>query len=105
MENQELTNQPPVAPPSMETKNYDSTSQVMSVKEWIISLVLMIIPFVNIVMLFIWAFGSSTNKNKSNWAKASLILMAIGLVLYIIIIALFGAAFLSMIGGGNSLGY
>lgn len=105
MENQELTNQTPTTPPRVETMNYDAKAQVMTVKEWVITLILTAIPLVGIVMLFIWAFGSDTNKNKSNWAKAALILAAIFLVLYIIMIALFGAAFMASMGGGNSLGY
>lgn len=66
---------------------------VVSVSEWLVSLLLMIIPLVNIVLLFVWAFGD-TNPNRSNWAKASLILMAITIVLYIIIFAVFGAFWL-----------
>ncbi len=52
--------------------------------EWIVTMLLMIVPFVNIVLLFIWAFGSNTKISKSNWAKATLIMMAVGFVLGIV---------------------
>jgi xanthine/uracil permease len=54
-----------------------------------------IIPLVNLIMYFVWAFGSDTHPSKKNWAKASLIWLAIAIVLYIIIFAIFGAAMMS----------
>ena len=52
--------------------------------QWLLCIVLAMIPIVNIVMLCIWGFGSETNANKRNWARAMLISMAIGIVLAII---------------------
>ena len=57
----------------------------MSVKEWFVTMLIMIVPIANIVMLFVWGFGSSGNINRKNWAKAALIWAAIGIVFYIII--------------------
>jgi len=54
----------------------------MSVGEWLITMLIMIIPIVNIVMLFIWGFGSPDKRR--NYARASLIWMAISIVLVII---------------------
>jgi len=45
-------------------------------------------------MLFVWGFGSNTNENKKNFARAGLIMTAIMLVLYLII----GASMASVIG-------
>lgn len=70
-------------------------SNVMSVKDWVITLIITAIPMVGFIMLFVWAFGSGTNPNKANWAKAALIMFAIMIVLYIIIFMMFGAAFLA----------
>jgi hypothetical protein len=61
----------------------------MSFGDWIKTLLLQIIPFVNIILLFIWAFGARTNINKKNFSKAYLLLMAIVIVLYIIIFVFF----------------
>ncbi|MEP6881779.1 MAG: hypothetical protein ABI866_07295, partial [Dokdonella sp.] len=40
------------------------------------------IPLVNIVMLFVWGFSSTTNPNKSNFCKAYLIIFLITIVLF-----------------------
>jgi len=70
-------------------------SGVMSVKDWVITLIVTAIPFIGFIMLFVWAFGSGTNPSKANWAKAALIFFAIMLVLYIIFFLVFGAALMS----------
>lgn len=59
-------------------------SPVVTVGDWVLTLFLMIIPIVNIVLLLMWAFGRSINPSKSNWAKAALIWLVIGLVLSLI---------------------
>ncbi|ANF96215.1 hypothetical protein [Paenibacillus bovis] len=65
---------------------------VVSFKEWMITMLLVAIPVVNLVMLFIWAFGGNAKLSKSNYAKATLIWMVIGIVVSIIFSVLFGAA-------------
>lgn len=68
------------------------TSTEMTVMEWVITMLIMAIPIVNLVMLFIWGFGNPDPRR--NFAKASLIWMAISLGLailfyvFILIIAL-----------------
>ncbi|KIL42345.1 hypothetical protein SD70_01315 [Gordoniibacillus kamchatkensis] len=70
---------------------------VISLKEWMITILLLAIPLVNIIMLFVWAFGGGANPSKSNYAKAALIWAAIGIVLYIIFgVIIFGAMMSSM---------
>jgi heme/copper-type cytochrome/quinol oxidase subunit 2 len=66
----------------------DPLTKPMSFGDWIVTMLLLIIPVVNIVLLFIWAFGSKTNINKRNYARANLLFMAIALVLGIIIMIL-----------------
>ncbi len=61
---------------------------VVSVGEWIVTLLISVIPLVNIVMFFVWAFGSNTKLSKANWAKASLIWLAIAVVFYVVVIVL-----------------
>lgn len=58
---------------------------VVTTREWVITYLIMIVPLVNIVMLFIWAFGSDENPNKANWAKARLIWMAIGIGFFMVL--------------------
>lgn len=75
-------------------------AQVMSTKDWLITLLISFIPLVGIIMLFVWAFGSGENPNKSNWAKAALIWAAIWCVLLILLYGSIAAIFLS--SGGSS---
>ena len=56
-----------------------NVDDVMSVGDWILAFVVLSIPIVNIVIYFVWAFSDQINKNKKNFARASLILAGIGL--------------------------
>ena len=69
-------------------KNDFFDNSVMSVRQWLAVLVVMIIPVVNVVMIFCWAFAEKeiTNSNKVNWARASVIL----LTAFVVVIALVG---------------
>ena len=64
--------------------------EVMSVKEWLITLLILCIPLVNIIMMFVWGFGSSTKPTKANFCKAYLILTAIVIVLYVLLLMVVG---------------
>lgn len=68
------------------------SEEPVTVGEWVVSFLLLMIPCVNIVLMFVWAFGSSEKKSKSNFFKAYLIIWAICVVLSIIIGIIFGAA-------------
>jgi hypothetical protein len=60
-------------------------SSEVSFGEWFLTIFLTAIPLVGIVLLFVWAFGATTNPSKANWAKASLAWAAIAIVLYLLI--------------------
>lgn len=45
--------------------------------EWLLTYILLMIPVINIVMLFVWAFGSGTKPSKKNWAQLGLIIIFI----------------------------
>ena len=62
----------------------------ISVKDWVINYLIMIIPIANIVMIIIWGFGGKTQPTKANWAKALLLFLAINIVLFIILSTLIG---------------
>lgn len=65
--------------------------QPISFLNWLGTMLLPYIPFVGsltyIVMLFVWAFGKDSNPTKKNWARAKLIVTAIGIVAFIILVA------------------
>ncbi|WP_110928943.1 hypothetical protein [Bacillus massiliglaciei] len=68
--------------------------RVLSLKDWIITCILLVIPVVNIIMLFIWAFSGDTNLNKKNYARAQLIIAGALIVLYFLFVVLiFGVMF------------
>jgi len=75
-----------------------SNAEPMSVKDWIITLLITYIPLVGLIMLLVWAFDSSTHPNKKNFAKASLIWMLIWIVLAIIFFALFASMMMGVMG-------
>lgn len=70
--------------------------EIMSVKDWVITLLLLVIPIVNIILLFVWAFSGDTNENKKNYCKAQLIMLAIILGINIIIAIITGISMLSL---------
>lgn len=70
----------------------NESTNVVQTKEWVLTLFLTAIPIVNIIMLFVWAFGSATPPSKANWAKAALIWAAIGIILYLFVFVVFGVS-------------
>ncbi|MBP1658360.1 MAG: hypothetical protein H6Q31_2961 [Bacteroidetes bacterium] len=75
-----------------------SSAEPMSVKDWIITLLITYIPLVGLIMLLVWAFDSSTHPNKKNFAKASLIWMLIWIVVALIFFALFASMMMGVMG-------
>ena len=72
--------------PQMPLYSYvNDNEKVMSVGDWLLTMLVMAIPLVNVIMVFVWAFGAG-NKNRSNWAKASIIVWLVVFALYIGII-------------------
>lgn len=71
----------------------------MSIGDWIIFYLVMCVPVVNIVMLFVWAFGGG-NRSRANYCKASLIIAVVATVLSILVAIivpiLFGAGTLGL---------
>ena len=78
----------------------DTTYQPVTVGNWLLTYLLMCIPFVNIIMLFVWAFSSNTPVSKANWAKASLIWMLIMIGFYIFLVILILG--IGLVGAGMS---
>ena len=68
---------------------------VVSILDWILTFIIMILPIINIVMLFVWAFGGNASESKANWAKARLIMWLIGIVVAVFVWSIFAAALIS----------
>lgn len=72
--------------------------KVMTVGQWLGTMLLMLIPLANLILLIVWAVSDTENRNRSNWAKAYLIMIGIVICLYILFaVLIFG--FISAAGG------
>ncbi|WP_461812049.1 hypothetical protein [Faecalimonas sp.] len=70
-------------------QNYNpqgNDNDVMSVGEWLLTILATIIPCVGLVLYLVWAFGKNGNANRRNYCKAWLIYWLIQMVLTIIIL-------------------
>lgn len=72
---------------------------IMTIGNWIVTMIILVIPIVNIIMLIVWAASSSENPNRKNWAIAQLIFMGIGIVLYILLFSTIAGLMGGMYGG------
>ena len=77
----------------------DSNKAVMTMGEWLITLIVLDIPCVNVIMYFVWAFGNG-NENRKNFCRAGLIVMAVGIVLTLILYAVVGASLAAALSAG-----
>lgn len=73
----------------------------MTLGQWLVTLLLTVIPCVGIIMLFVWAFGSGEYIAKKRWAQAQLIFAAIVMVLYFLLALVFGASIASVLQSMN----
>ena len=73
----------------------------VSFADWMVTTLILCIPCLNIIMMFVWAFGSGTKKSKSNYFKAMLVWGLISIVLMIVFVATYGAVFFSMLGSAS----
>jgi len=71
----------------------------VSIGEWMITMLITALPLIGLIMLFVWAFGDGSSPSKKNWAIATLIWYAIGIVLFIIFIIMFWAFITAMFSG------
>ena len=77
----------------------DPNKAVMTMGEWLITLIVLAIPCVNVIMYFVWAFGNG-NENRKNFCRAGLIVMAVGIVLSLILYAVVGASLAAALSAG-----
>ncbi|AFC31260.1 hypothetical protein PM3016_4499 [Paenibacillus mucilaginosus 3016] len=71
----------------------------MTVKDWVITQLILALPVINLVMLFVWAFGKTSNVNRRNYCRASLWMFLFVMVLYLL--ALVGLLLYSNISPGG----
>jgi hypothetical protein len=77
---------------------YGNQSPTISVGEWLITFLISAIPLVGFIMLFVWAFSSSTPPSKANYAKATLLILVIFMVLGFLFASSIAALFMGASG-------
>ena len=65
--------------------NLQQSTDPLSFRDYLIMLLLLCIPVVNIVLLFYWGFSAKQNVNKRNFSRAYLVVLAICLVISLIL--------------------
>lgn len=97
--------QQPYQQPYQQQQPYQSgdseLEEPVSFADWMVTTLILCIPCLNIIMMFVWAFGSGTKKSKSNYFKAMLVWALISIVLIIVFVATYGAIFFSALGGSG----
>lgn len=94
------------APPQQPPYYPQQDTSPMTVGQFVATFLIQCIPIVGIIMLFVWAFGSDTNINRRNYARAMLIILAVGVALYIVLFAAIGSFIGSIISSmGKSYSY
>jgi hypothetical protein len=68
----------------------DRRPEEVSVLNWIVTLIVLAIPLVNLVMYLVWAFGGGTPRSKANYCRACIYLFLAGLVVAFLFMGLGG---------------
>ena len=94
---------PNYSQPPQQQQNYGGymANPVMTIGNWVVTMLIMCVPIVNIVMLIVWASSSTENPNRKNWAIAQLIFMAVGILFWIVAWGAIAGMIASMAGGWN----
>ena len=60
-------------------------NEEISILEWVITIILTLIPCVGLIFVFIWSTDNVTSPSKKNFAKAVLIIYGLELLLAILV--------------------
>lgn len=72
--------------------NEYTDTRPMTVGSWMLTLLVLAIPIVNLVMYLVWALSGAGNVNRRNFCRASIYWFLIILGIYILCMALIGVA-------------
>lgn len=83
----------------MENLSSQENASVMSYKEWALTIFIASLPLIGIIMILVWAFDSTTNIHKKNWAKGNLLIFLLFFIIIMFFLFFFGGiAILSNLG-------
>ena len=71
----------------------------MKLKDWLLTQLVLLVPILNIVLIFKWAFGKDVNPSKKTYFQASLIWTAIAIVLMILMMIFAFSLIASLVNG------
>ncbi len=74
----------------MENLSAQQESKILSPKEWALTIFLASLPLIGLILVLVSAFDSSTDLQKKNWAKGTLLLMIIYFILAMVFLFVFG---------------
>lgn len=70
----------------------------MSMGDWVLTILALMIPCAGIVLYFVWAFGKNGNVNRRNYCRAYLAITGVMILIYIVIFMIFGASIFASLG-------
>ncbi|MDD4295761.1 MAG: hypothetical protein PHC69_02250 [Ruminiclostridium sp.] len=73
-----------------EDKIPEKALKVLSVGEWMITILFFLLPGVNLVMMALWAFSSRGNVHRRNLSRACLLWWIIILIAYVVAMTIAG---------------
>lgn len=79
-----------------QSKYQDMDTSPMSMGDWLLTILVAMIPCAGLILYFVWAFSSTGNINRRNFCRAQLVIMGVVFVLYLIIAVVFGVVALGM---------
>ena len=62
----------------------------LTIGDWIVTQLLLMIPLVGLVLMFVWAFSSDTHPSKKTYCQATLIIAGCFLALGVLALIVFG---------------
>jgi Kef-type K+ transport system membrane component KefB len=71
----------------------------VSVGDWVLTLIVLGVPLLNLFFLFYWALSDSTARSKKNYCRACLLFFAIGLIVSLLFLFAFGG--LALLAGAR----
>mgnify|MGYP000845574625 CR=1 FL=1 len=81
--------------PEMKKDKANSTAsekelKVLGVGDWMLTILVFLIPIVNIIFMAVWAFSSKGNIHRRNLSRASLLWVIILLIAYVVAMSIAG---------------
>lgn len=66
-------------------------AQIMTVGDWMVTLLILSLPLVNSIMILVWAFSSGGNPNRRNYCLATLLWFVIVAALSVTVVLVVAA--------------